>query len=648
MTRFLALFLILPVTLFAEPPKRSVFTYELLEVDRADWLQWTSDPKNSILGPELRAHLHQLQETGKATVSELAMCASRLDVRSKAESLDEIMYPDRPQDWTPTSAPAAGKEGAQTPQLYPSAAGQVGDELIVFDLYTRNIGTTLEIDIGSSPEHVTSHALNFSAGPVWISRMLRRGEGLIATDIPEIGAQLTSTSLDLKPGEPRLIGATRPPRSVNGSRQDPISLAFCRLDIVQLPDPPPTEVPDPKAKDEADPFRNLEVPEAITGTLLVEWVEVRHEDLKRLVDAAPDQQRAKVRELEKLSQAKLLETSIISTRGPRAKSNSIREFVYASEYDPTEMTLPDGKMVYPRVPAAFETRNLGYDAEIELDWGQPGLARLNLSVSHTELNGMRAWGDPLANLEMPDIHTVSASLAVELPWGESRLITTGKAGTVPAPGFPDSRVMVFARMDGAPKPAPEKPVAKPKSASLQYVVQAIETTQTQLSGLLVKNAAPLSGPELWTALAADGAVAETLVISGTPGTRIRGYSADELMYPSNFDPAYIGPKNQILPPFPGGYETRNTGTDLELDASRQEDLVSLNLSVSEVSLNGIRPHFDPSLRVATPEFHTQRLSQAVDVTLSGGPAFLGTTRPRAKEDAWDDTIRAWFIRIREL
>jgi len=636
MTRFLAfLVLLLPIALLAEPPKRVLLTCEVLEMDRGQWLRWTADPKNSLTGPELREHLHQLQLSGRATVAELAICASRPALRARADSFDEILFPVPPYDFRVPSRPGQTAIPPAPPlpwtlQPYPSPAGKVGDELIDFELATRNTGMFLEINIGEIPEPRAAYSVNFTASSVQISKMVRRWEGLLATDMPEFAAQTRSELLDLQPGQPRLIGTSRPPRSANGSRKDPISLAFCRLDVVPLPEVTAAEIPERRLSKTSDPFSGERLP-AGTGdaTLRVEWVEIRPQDLPRLVES--DRPRVLTREWEEARLAKVLETTVLSTRiGSLARSKTSREFIYATEYDWPEMTEPEGKIVYPRVPAAFETRDLGFLAAADIRQIEGGGAHVDLSVSHTALLGMRNWGDPKAKLESPDLHTVSAALSVELPWGESRLIATGKLADAP--------VAIFARVDG-PKPA-----APVENRSLRYVVQAIETTQSKLSQLLVKKTVPLTGPELWSALAADGEVVTTSLIGGLPGRRVRGFSVDEVMYPTEFDPAITGPDDQILLPFPAAYETRNVGLEVELEANVQGELVSLNLSIADVTMHGLRTHFDPKLAVATPEFHTQRLSQALWLTRDGSPAFLGTTRPRGE----NDKIRAWFIRVGKL
>ena len=149
-----------------------------------------------------------------------------------------------------------------------------------------------------------------------------------------------------------------------------------------------------KKADEVDPFAagspadpkelRKELPKLIQ--VQVEWIEMSHEaltDLLFLHDPKGDstQLRVKVQKMVKEEGAKILETAICLARpGQKATTESIREHIYPTEYEP--MRMPGALTVEgqfddealsqirtPATPTAFETRNVGTTLEIEPNIG---------------------------------------------------------------------------------------------------------------------------------------------------------------------------------------------------------------------------------------------------------------------------------------
>jgi len=111
--------------------------------------------------------------------------------------------------------------------------------------------------------------------------------------------------------------------------------------------------------------------------ILVEWIEVEHEDFSDWVfenKLTPDATnlRKEVQRWKKDGDAEVIRTVVVHAQnGQRAKVESISEFIYATEYDPPEVpnepNLSDKSElpVTPATGAAFETRNLGTTVEVD-------------------------------------------------------------------------------------------------------------------------------------------------------------------------------------------------------------------------------------------------------------------------------------------
>lgn len=156
----------------------------------------------------------------------------------------------------------------------------------------------------------------------------------------------------------------------------------------------------------------------------MELVEVTQENYDALlfgrelkVDATP--LRKELQEWIKQGKAKIVETTMcVSMSGQKAKTESIDEYIYPTEYEPaaTIENKEGGKTTYEvATPAAFETRNLGTTCEFDpmLDSGGKFI-HFRYDFAVVWLTGESIWSsrkDSLNNIEemkMPRIYSVKS------------------------------------------------------------------------------------------------------------------------------------------------------------------------------------------------------------------------------------------------
>ena len=172
----------------------------------------------------------------------------------------------------------------------------------------------------------------------------------------------------------------------------------------------------------------------------VEFIEMSLEQMTSLLaDPAATKTdtvlRSKVAELIKAEKAKIIETQMVIARsGEKATSESIREYIYPTEYEPSEspttVKIENGSgpgpahlkkdLATPPTPTAFETRNLGSMLEIEPTLGENNLyIDLRFSpeiVYHVKNNKWATWKDKHgeADIMMPTFYTLRVTTALTL------------------------------------------------------------------------------------------------------------------------------------------------------------------------------------------------------------------------------------------
>ncbi|MBT8043710.1 MAG: hypothetical protein KJO79_02065 [Verrucomicrobiae bacterium] len=159
-----------------------------------------------------------------------------------------------------------------------------------------------------------------------------------------------------------------------------IGLAVCAglVSLTAEPSKSPTQKT-PASNAATDPFKappNIRVQLEYIEMPLLTMAELMDDEKAAASDVAL---RARVAELIKNGKAKLIDIQMLTTPdGTKASSESIREFIYPTEYEPSELpneihllgngkkaTIPSHEYATGPTPTAFETRNLGTSFECE-------------------------------------------------------------------------------------------------------------------------------------------------------------------------------------------------------------------------------------------------------------------------------------------
>lgn len=221
-----------------------------------------------------------------------------------------------------------------------------------------------------------------------------------------------------------------------------------------------------------DPFDpNAPVPEPMLVQVQVEFVEMSHQALTKLLygskpaDSNAAKLREQVQDMVGRNEAKILDTQIVVAKsGQKATTESIHEFIYATEYEPPELpgsfssekaepeAGPDWTL--GPVPTAYETRNLGSTLEIEPTIGDDGqiidLRFVPEMVWHTGDVTLHEGKDRLDNqfhIRMPDFYTLRLNTALTCVSGKYSL--AGVVSPKDDKGDTDTsrKVMVFVKCD---------------------------------------------------------------------------------------------------------------------------------------------------------------------------------------------------------
>lgn len=210
----------------------------------------------------------------------------------------------------------------------------------------------------------------------------------------------------------------------------------------------------------------------------VEWIEMPHEVYTELM-SEEDPSRPKlyrstnegplreaVGNLVEEGIANIVDTAaVIAKSGQRAKTESIQEFIYPSEYDPADAVVAESDeenplnlkpvgLTVPANPVAFETRNLGTTLEVDPVIGADGVTiDLNLNPEIVYLTGYEVYGEFRADagdvdMKMPLFYTMRITTSVTVISGEYLMVGVMSPFNQDS-GKPDftRKVMMFLKAD---------------------------------------------------------------------------------------------------------------------------------------------------------------------------------------------------------
>lgn len=203
----------------------------------------------------------------------------------------------------------------------------------------------------------------------------------------------------------------------------------------------------------------------------VEYIEVSHEQLTELMfGEKPSKNDTELRkvlgQMAKDGKAKFIETQLLTCRdGKQATTESVKEFIYPTEYDPPEIPLSEQrKGQNPKAdatqleaigpnPTAFETRNLGPTLEVEThisdDQKKVSLTLVSEIVDHVGNTVWLEWKGKYGNspVQMPSMYTVRFVTRVNLTPGKPMLAAVLTPKDKDGNPDPSRKYMVFVRCD---------------------------------------------------------------------------------------------------------------------------------------------------------------------------------------------------------
>ncbi|MFC4992168.1 hypothetical protein [Rubritalea tangerina] len=163
--------------------------------------------------------------------------------------------------------------------------------------------------------------------------------------------------------------------------------------------------------------------------------------------------------------ATMLDSQMVTCRsGEKATTESVRELIYPTEYEPAEVpkevhidgknvTAAKEKLITPPTPTAFETRNIGSTLELEPTLSDNGIIielRFAPEITyHVEDNVLAEFRDErgIADIKVPTIYTLRINTGMTLESGKYHLAAMLSPKT--DKGFTDSskKVFVFVKSD---------------------------------------------------------------------------------------------------------------------------------------------------------------------------------------------------------
>ncbi|MDF1851258.1 MAG: hypothetical protein P1U85_10515 [Verrucomicrobiales bacterium] len=198
--------------------------------------------------------------------------------------------------------------------------------------------------------------------------------------------------------------------------------------------------------------------------IYVEYIEVDHTEFSdwlfsNVLDSDGTELRNEVQKWIREGRAEIIESATVAARsGQRAKTESIDEYIYPTEYDPpeipTEVTLKDGAEapVSAVTPTAFETRNVGVTVEVDPVIGADDRTLdINIAPEIVKLEEIRHWHhqatDPKFKTHMPTFYTMKLTTQVTATDGRYAFLGTTRPLKAADPKRKNPIVLQFVRGD---------------------------------------------------------------------------------------------------------------------------------------------------------------------------------------------------------
>lgn len=203
----------------------------------------------------------------------------------------------------------------------------------------------------------------------------------------------------------------------------------------------------------------------------VEYIEMSLEQMTDLL-ADPDAStsdamlRKKIAELIEAGKAEIIETQMVIARsGEKATSESIREYIYPTEYEPPELpstvkiekgaedTISKKDLATPPTPTAFEARNVGSILEVEPTISEDSrYIDLRLApeiVYHVENHKWATWKDKHGetDIKMPIFYSLRVTTALVMANKQPVLVAALSPKNDQGVTDLSRKILIFAKCD---------------------------------------------------------------------------------------------------------------------------------------------------------------------------------------------------------
>lgn len=703
-----------------ESPSLMVRTrVETIEVsrDRLDQLLFGNDAPADDAA--LRAAVGKLMAEKQASLVALQTLTATDKFKGTAESIREFIYPT---EWENPDMPEKvepNPEGKPTPLAEDFATGPFPS---AWD--TRSLGNTLEVEAriigkgsGIALRMVNEFAFH-EGNETWME--CKDPHGAADLKMPRFAVQRTWTQVRLRPGVPCLVSTLSPKRPDGMPDLSRKMMVFARCDIVAPPgfalpadsgdgededenfdpfadpsrsnadDGPNNHTPDPdpfaakpkpsiadddNKKDDPDPL-----PDAAYRTE-VEYISVPRETFAGMLpdtavfhnDNAIHQ---KAVSLLKSGEATLDEAFMATAKvGAKAIAESVREVIYATEYEPPELPKavkpkPGGSLdpenlpeiATPPAPSAWDTRNVGPTLECECaDPSADGYVDVRLVPESVRLIGetvWREWKSPIcdAPVKMPDFFFLRTNTSVRARSGHWTL-----AAAIPsldAGGFSDpSRVvMIFVRTTRLVipvTPPPEENAVLCMRAEFFEVPLGLYPDLVSSADVESDNTA-LRSRLLEMVESNKASLTDTFACVSKPGQKATSESIQEFIYPTEWEPAELpiesanGLAEDCIPPTPSAWDTRYLGTTMEIEGDfySETGIIETTLFPEKITHTGDRVFCEWKGKakgtIRMPTFNTLR-SNGLLMLAPGKPQLVAALTPFGKDGNPDPSRKILVI-----
>ncbi len=446
----------------AEPPPSLIRVQaEFIEVSQAQLADLMFGEHAPATDGALRQQVGELITQGQASLVETLMVMTQAGRKATAESVREFIYPTK---FEPPSAPDEVRSDAKAGQPVPAPRDfAVGPMPSASD--SRNLGATLEIepnleDNGSAIKlRVVAELIYHVRNEIWAEWKDRRGTAHV--QMPILYTVRCNTIVTTASGKFLMVAALSP-KNPDGL-PDPARklMLFVKCDLLNTP---PAEVA--AGADSDSPGKR---PPAIRTQ--VEFIEVSHARFSELMAGTPtvandDALRAKVGQLIATGEATLVETMMgVGKSGQKGTAESIREFIFATEYEPPELPLiirlsatdPTDAAELPDLatgptPAAWDTRNLGSTFEFEPTLIAGNLVDLRIVPEIVQHLGNQVWVAwqgryGKASVEMPDFYVLRCTTSFTAPVGRYLMAAALSPHDPAGVTDPSRKILVFVKCD---------------------------------------------------------------------------------------------------------------------------------------------------------------------------------------------------------